>query len=214
MPDDDHTRDAAFVREWIRAFARRIEEHKKHLTKLDSAIGDGDHGQNMHRGMRSAVQSLDEEDIGATLRKAAMAVISKTGGASGPLYGTFFMDAGKAAPGSDLTLDDWAAMMRAGLDGVQKRGKAETGEKTMIDALVPAVDALDEAVAGDAAWREALTAAADAAEDGMHATTPLVATKGRASYLGERSKGHQDPGATSTYHLFAAAVDAETGATE
>jgi dihydroxyacetone kinase-like protein len=97
---------------------------------------------------------------------------------------------------------------------VQKRGKAETGEKTMIDALVPAVDALDEAVAGDAAWREALTAAADAAEDGMHATTPLVATKGRASYLGERSKGHQDPGATSTYHLFAAAVDAETGATE
>jgi len=214
MPDDVQTRDAAFVREWVRAFARRIEEHKKHLTKLDSAIGDGDHGQNMHRGMRSAVQSLSEDNIGTTLRKAAMAVISKTGGASGPLYGTFFMDAGKAAPSGDVTLEDWAAMMRAGLEGVQKRGKAETGEKTMVDALVPAVAALNDAVAGDASWREALTSAANAAEDGMHATTPLVATKGRASYLGKRSKGHQDPGATSTYHLFAAAVDAETSSTE
>ncbi len=151
--------------------------------------------------------------IGATLRKAAMAVISKTGGASGPLYGTFFMDAGKAAPNSDLTLENRAAMMRAGMDGVQKRGKAETGEKTMVDALVPAVTALDEAVSGDASWSEALTSAMDAAEGGMHATTPMIATKGRASYLGDRSKGHQDPGATSTYHLFAAAVDAESGVT-
>jgi len=158
----------------------------------------------------SAVQSISEDDIGGTLRKAAMAVISKTGGASGPLYGTFLMDAGKAAPDGHLTLSDWATMMRAGLEGVQKRGKAKTGEKTMVDALIPAVEALDESVSGGGSWAEALVSAADAAEDGMHATTPLVATKGRASYLGERSKGHQDPGETSTYHLFATALDAET----
>lgn len=208
MPDQDRTRDADFIRAWIRAFADRVEENKEILTRLDSAIGDGDHGQNMHRGMRAAVNGLDAGGINATLRKVAMAMISKTGGASGPLYGTFFMDAGKEAPDDAITLEEWARMLRAGLDGVQRRGKAETGEKTMVDALVPAIDALDDAVAGESTWSEALASAAQAAEDGMHATTPLVATKGRASYLGERSAGHQDPGATSTYHLIAAAVDA------
>lgn len=208
MPDQDRTRDADFIRTWIRAFANRVEENKEVLTRLDSAIGDGDHGQNMHRGMRAAVNGLDADGINGTLRKVAMAMISKTGGASGPLYGTFFMDAGKEAPDDVITLEDWARMLRAGLDGVQRRGKAETGEKTMVDALVPAIEALDDAVRGASTWSDALASAAQAAEDGMHATTPLVATKGRASYLGERSAGHQDPGATSTYHLFAAAVDA------
>jgi dihydroxyacetone kinase-like protein len=201
------SRNATFVRAWIRAFADRMEEHKKHLTKLDSAIGDGDHGQNMVRGMRTAADGLGTETASETLRKAAMSVISKTGGASGPLYGTLFMEAGKAAPDGEIQLSDWAAMMRAGLDGVKHRGKAETGEKTMVDAMTPAVEALETgAESGD--WGETLRHAAEAAEEGMKATTPLVATKGRASYLGERSAGHQDPGATSTYHLFAAAVDA------
>jgi len=209
MPDQDRTRDADFVRAWIRAFADRVEENKEVLTRLDSAIGDGDHGQNMHRGMRAAVNALGSDGIKGTLRKVAMAMISKTGGASGPLYGTFFMDAGKEAPDDAIMLEDWARMMRAGLGGVQRRGKAETGEKTMVDALVPAIDTLDDATADESTWSVALAAAAQAAEDGMHATTPLVATKGRASYLGERSAGHQDPGATSTYHLFAAAVDAD-----
>jgi len=202
------SRDAEFVRQWIHAFADRIEENKALLTRLDSAIGDGDHGQNMVRGLRAARQSIEDDDIAGTLRKVAMSVISKTGGASGPLYGTFFLDAGRNADGETIDLSEWASMMRAGLEGVQRRGKAEAGEKTMVDALIPAIEALEEAASNDGNWPEALQNAASAAQQGMEATTPMVATKGRASYLGERSAGHQDPGATSTYHLFAAAVDA------
>lgn len=197
---------------WVHAFADRVADHKTHLTKLDSAIGDGDHGQNMHRGLEAARSRIDgRASPDALLKSVAMALISKTGGASGPLYGTFFMDAGKAAPGDDaIALDGWASMMRAGLDGVIRRGKANVGDKTMVDAMTPAVDALQEAAANGTDLATALQQAARAAEEGMTATTPLVARKGRASYLGERSKGHQDPGATSTYYLFAAAADALT----
>lgn len=199
------------VSEWIHAFADRVADNKKHLTKLDSAIGDGDHGQNMHRGLEAARNSMDgSASPDALLKSVAMALISKTGGASGPLYGTFFMDAGKAAPGDAIDLDGWASMMQAGLDGVVRRGKAEVGDKTMVDAMTPAVEVLHDASANDTDLATALHQAARAAEEGMTATTPLIARKGRASYLGERSKGHQDPGATSTYYLFAAAADALT----
>jgi len=205
------SRDVRFVRNWIQSFANRVAEHRETLTTLDRAIGDGDHGQNMHRGMQAATDGFDADDpnIQNLLRQTAMALISKTGGASGPLYGTFFMEAGKVAPEDEIGVSDWAAMMRAGLEGVQRRGKAETGEKTMVDALVPAIEALEDAAENGTGWADALKRAADAAQEGMEATTPLVATKGRASYLGERSAGHQDPGATSTFHLFAAATDAE-----
>ena len=204
---------ASDLRDWIRAFADRVSDQRSHLTKLDSAIGDGDHGQNLHRGLAAAVQDLDDSnsDLTDTMRSVAMALISKTGGASGPLYGTFFMDLSKSASGkSDLDVADVAAMFRAGLDGVQRRGKAEPGDKTMVDALTPAVEALENAAAQERSLKEALDAAVEAAEEGMEATTPMVARKGRASYLGERSKGHQDPGATSSFYLVAAAADAWT----
>ncbi len=196
------------VHAWLQAFAARVKEEKSYLTRLDSAIGDGDHGQNLNRGLQAALDRVgNEDDIATTFRNTAMALISKTGGASGPLYGTFFMDAGKAAPDNDtLTLHDWAEMMRAGLGGVVRRGKAETGEKTMLDSITPAVESLEQAAQAERDLREALLAAATAAEEGMKATIPMIATKGRASYLGERSKGHQDPGATSSYYLFEAAA--------
>jgi dihydroxyacetone kinase-like protein len=203
------TQGPSFFQDWLHAFADRISDNKKHLTKLDSAIGDGDHGQNMNRGLQAAIEKVGTvEDVKAAFRDAAMAIISKTGGASGPLYGTFFMEAGKAAPGNEISLADFAAMMQAGLDGVQRRGKAELEDKTMVDAMVPAVKALQNAADAGDDWPTALRAAADAAHEGMKATTPLVARKGRASYLGERSAGHQDPGATSTHLLFDAAAEA------
>lgn len=203
------TQGPSFFQDWLHAFADRISENKQHLTKLDSAIGDGDHGQNMNRGMQAAIEKMGTvDDVKAGLRDAAMAIISKTGGASGPLYGTFFMEAGKAAPGNEVTVGDFAEMMKAGLDGVQRRGKAELEDKTMVDAMKPAVDALQNAADAGDDWPTALNAAADAAREGMEATTPLVARKGRASYLGERSAGHQDPGATSTHLLFDAAAAA------
>lgn len=198
------------LRRWIHAFADRIADEKAYLTDLDSAIGDGDHGQNMHRGMQAAREKVDGADDPAALLKAvAMALISKTGGASGPLYGTFFLEAGKAVPEEgSIDLPAWASMMQAGLDGVMRRGRAEPGDKTMVDAMTPAVEALHDAADAGTALPDACARAADAAEEGMTATTPLLAKKGRASYLGERSKGHQDPGATSTYYLFDAAREA------
>lgn len=201
------------LRAWVRAFAERVSEQRQYLTKLDSAIGDGDHGQNLNRGLAHAVEQIDDAngDASAVFRTVAMALISKTGGASGPLYGTFFMDAGKAAKGyEELGVDAVAAMFRAGLEGVQRRGKAEPNDKTMVDALLPAVKTLESAAEADTPLAEAITQAADAAQAGMEATIPLEARKGRASYLGERSKGHQDPGATSTYYLVAAASEAWT----
>jgi phosphoenolpyruvate---glycerone phosphotransferase subunit DhaL len=201
---------AADLRAWIRTFADQVAEERAYLTKLDSAIGDGDHGQNLNRGLSHAAEGLDNgnDDLPSTMKSVAMSLISKTGGASGPLYGTFFMDAGKAVgERPELDVAGVAELFRAGLAGVQRRGKAEPGDKTMVDALLPAVEALEEAAENGEALPTALTNAKAAAEEGMKATTPLQARKGRASYLGERSKGHQDPGATSSYYLVAAAAD-------
>jgi phosphoenolpyruvate---glycerone phosphotransferase subunit DhaL len=195
------------VRDWIRRFADVVSERRMELVRLDTAIGDGDHGTNLDRGMKKAVEKLDSTeggDIGADLKAVGMALVSSVGGAAGPLYGTLFLQMGGAAAGKDeLDLDGWTAAVEAGVNGVQARGKAEPGDKTMIDALLPAVAALREG--GDLG--EALERSAAAAEDGMKATTPLEARKGRASYLGPRSVGHQDPGATSSYLLLRAAAD-------
>jgi len=196
------------VTDWVRRFAAEIGERKGELTKLDQAIGDGDHGTNMDRGLRKAVEKLDTldgDDVGAALKAVGMALVSSVGGAGGPLYGTFFLQAGQSAAGdSELDTDGFAAAVRAGVDGVRARGKAEPGDKTMLDALIPAADALAEG--GDLV--EAADRAADAAEEGMRATIPLVARKGRASYLGDRSSGHQDPGATSSALMMRAAAQA------
>jgi phosphoenolpyruvate---glycerone phosphotransferase subunit DhaL len=191
------------VRDWIRRFADAVAEHRTELVRLDTAIGDGDHGTNMDRGMRKAVEKLDSSgggDIGADLKAVGMALVSSVGGAAGPLYGTLFLQMGTTAAGrSELDLEGWTAAVEAGLKGVQARGKAEPGDKTMIDALLPAFEALR---AGGS-----LGDAADAAEEGMKSTIEMEARKGRASYLGPRSVGHQDPGATSTYLLMRTAAE-------
>lgn len=196
---------------WVKAFASVIEENKNYLTQLDSPIGDADHGANMHRGFQAAVAKLAEgsgEDIGAALKGVGMTLVSKIGGAGGPLYGTFFMQMGSALAGkSEVEPGDWASALEAGVKGVQARGKAELGDATMLDALLPAVQALKEGVRDGSSLDAALDEATQAAHKGMEATVPLVARKGRASYLGERSVGHQDPGATSSYLLMKAASD-------
>jgi dihydroxyacetone kinase-like protein len=199
---------------WVREFARSIAEHKDELTELDSAIGDADHGANMDRGMSAAVAALEASppaDPAALLKQVGMTLVSKVGGASGPLYGTFFLRMAGALGADPADDETFARALRAGLDGVVARGKAEPGDKTIIDALAPACDALDAALAAGQPLEEALDAAAAAARDGRDATVPLVARKGRASYLGERSAGHQDPGATSTALLLDAAVSALSG---
>ncbi len=196
---------------WIDGFAATVAENKDYLTRLDSAIGDADHGINMNRGMKAALERLEAsppDDIGAALKTVGMAMVSKVGGASGPLYGTFFLQlAGPLAGKESATLEEWAGAVRAAVSGVTARGKAELGDKTMLDALVPAVEALEAAAGEDADLRDGLNRAADAAAQGMEATIPLVARKGRASYLGERSAGHQDPGATSSHLLMRTAAD-------
>ena len=196
---------------WVGAFAEAIAENKDYLTSLDAAIGDADHGINMNRGMQAVMAKLeagDPGDIGALLKTVGMALVSSVGGAGGPLYGTFFLQLGSKATGKDeLTDDDWVAMLAAAVEGVQMRGKAEPNDKTMVDALIPARDALAAAVAAGEPFADALHASAAAAEEGMKATIPLVARKGRASYLGERSAGHQDPGATSSWLLLKTAAD-------
>jgi phosphoenolpyruvate---glycerone phosphotransferase subunit DhaL len=198
------------VSDWIRAFAAVVAENKEYLTELDSAIGDADHGINMNRGMQAVLGKLDageSADIGALLKTVGMTLVSTVGGASGPLYGTLFLQMGTSAVGkSDLSGDDWAAALAAGVAGVQRRGKAELGDKTMIDALVPAVEAVRSALADGSTLDEALRRSAEAAREGMTATIPLVARKGRASYLGERSANHQDPGATSSWLLLRTAT--------
>jgi phosphoenolpyruvate---glycerone phosphotransferase subunit DhaL len=199
------------VTDWMRRFAGEMSEHRQELVRLDTAIGDGDHGTNMDRGMRKAIEQLngsEPADPGAVLRTVAMALVSSVGGAAGPLYGTLFLQLGGAL-GSEKEIDlaGYAAAWRKAVAGVQARGKAEAGDKTMVDALIPAVDALE--AAGD--LDEGLRAAEQAAAEGVQATIPLVARKGRASYLGERSKDHQDPGATSTYYLFKSATAALAG---
>jgi phosphoenolpyruvate---glycerone phosphotransferase subunit DhaL len=193
---------------WMRRFAEEMSEHREELVRLDTAIGDGDHGTNMDRGMRKALERLDaaeSQDPGAVLKTVAMSLVSTVGGAAGPLYGTLFLQMATAMDDQEeLDLAGWAQAWRRGLEGVQARGKAEPGDKTMIDALEPAVEALEQASDLDAG----LGGAVAAAERGMHDTVDLVARKGRASYLGDRSKGHQDPGATSTYYLFKSAAEA------
>ena len=170
----------------------------------------GDHGTNMDRGFQAVsakVPELADKDIGSILKTVGMTLVSTVGGASGPLYGTFFLQAGSAASGKlELSLPDWVAALQAGVDGVIMRGKASPGDKTMVDALLPALQALKEAAAADSGFSASLRASADACEQGMLATIPLVARKGRASYLGERSAGHQDPGATSSHMLLRAAA--------
>jgi dihydroxyacetone kinase-like protein len=198
------------VRGFIRAYAGEIAEHRAELVRLDTAIGDGDHGTNMDRGMRKAVEKLDGvegEDIGALLKAVGMALVSSVGGAAGPLYGTLFLQMGMASAGrAELDLAGWTGALEAGVKGVQARGKAEPGDKTMVDALLPAVDALRAAAQDGAELGDALQRSAEAAEEGMRATVPLEARRGRASYLGPRSVGHQDPGATSSHILLAVAA--------
>ena len=201
---------------WIRAFAAEVSANKEQLTQLDAAVGDGDHGINMDRGMSAVLAKLDaateEQDIGALLKTVGMTLVSTVGGAGGPLYGTLFLQMGTAVSGKDeLGPDDWAAALEAGIAGVQARGKAEPGDKTMIDALIPGRDALKSAFAEGASFEDALRQSADAAGQGMRDTIPLVARKGRASYLGERSAGHQDPGATSSHLLLEAAAETWSG---
>jgi dihydroxyacetone kinase-like protein len=200
------------VVEWMARFAAEMAENRAYLSRLDGDIGDGDHGTNMDRGMKKVVERLegaDSDDIGATLKAVGMALVSSVGGAAGPLYGTFFMQMGQATAGrSELDLATVAEALDAGVKGVQKRGKAEPGDKTMVDALLPAVDALQEASQEGGDVADALKRAAEAAREGMEATVPMVARKGRASYLGERSAGHQDPGATSTHLLLKTAAEA------
>jgi phosphoenolpyruvate---glycerone phosphotransferase subunit DhaL len=193
---------------WMELFAAEMAEHRQELVRLDTAIGDGDHGTNMNRGMQKALeklQSADQPDPSAVLKTVAMTLISTVGGAAGPLYGTVFLQLGNALAGhSEVDLPTYAAAWRKAVEGVQARGKAEPGDKTMVDALLPAVEALEQATD----LNDGLRAAVDGAEQGMLATTPIIARRGRASYLGERSAGHQDPGATSTYYLFKSAGEA------
>jgi dihydroxyacetone kinase-like protein len=199
------------VLRWINGFASTIAENKSYLTELDSAIGDADHGINMDRGMKAALAKVDglaPGDVGLLFKTIGMALVSTVGGASGPLYGTLFLQLGVATAGkAQISMKDWSAALAAAVQGVQARGKAELQDKTMIDALAPARDAFAEAVAEGATFGDALDRSAAAAEEGMKETIPLIARKGRASYLGERSAGHQDPGATSSFLLVKTAAD-------
>jgi dihydroxyacetone kinase-like protein len=203
------TVDAAALAAWIREFARLIAENKDLLTELDAAIGDADHGVNMDRGMVAVTAALAGEvptGTAALLKRVGMTLVSTVGGASGPLYGTAFLRMAAAAGDAEsLDAHAFAKALRAGLDGVVARGKAAARDKTMYDALAPAVDALDAALASGEPLEAALRVAIEAAEVGRDATIPMTARKGRASYLGERSVGHQDPGATSVTLLLKAA---------
>ena len=199
------------VLDWIEATAEVLHENRDYLIQLDAAIGDADHGANMDRGFKAVMGKMPElkdKDIGTIFKTTGMTLLSTVGGAGGPLYGTLYLQMGmKSAGKMDLTLDDWIVALQAAVDGVVMRGKAELGDKTMVDALHPALEALKEASANGVSLNEALNRSAEAAKEGMIATIPWVAKKGRASYLGERSAGHQDPGATSSYLILQAAAD-------
>ncbi|MFP4535549.1 MAG: dihydroxyacetone kinase subunit DhaL [Alkalispirochaetaceae bacterium] len=194
---------------WLRTVRQRMEENKEYLTQLDSAIGDADHGINMSRGFNAAlaeIEGKEPEDIAGALKAVSMALIKKVGGAAGPLYGTFFLKASAAASGKEeLDADGVLELFKEGVEGLKQRGKAQQGDKTMLDAWIPAIEAMEGAKSDGVAAM--LEAGAAAAESGMKATIPLVARKGRASYMGERSKGHQDPGATSTHLILRAAAE-------
>jgi dihydroxyacetone kinase-like protein len=208
----DENVTTAGLEAWVRRFAHLVAENRDYLTELDAAIGDADHGSNMDRGMTAAVAALDATPpatAGALFSKVGMTLVSTVGGASGPLFGTLFLRIGSTLGDADTTsASQLAAALRAGLAGVVARGKAVPEDKTMYDALAPAVDALDIALADGADLATGLKQARDAAAAGRDATTPMLARKGRASYLGERSVGHQDPGATTVALLLEAATAA------
>jgi dihydroxyacetone kinase-like protein len=203
---------SAQILQWLERTAAVMDENKDRLTQLDSDIGDGDHGANMARGfnaVRGKLAELQGKDIGTILKAVAMTLISTVGGASGPLYGTFFLQAAANGNGKqELSLADLSASFDAGLKGLQARGKAAPGDKTMIDALVPAMEALHPQQGDADTPAAALVRAVEAARKGAESTVPLVARKGRASYLGERSAGHLDPGAASSVLLLEALVAA------
>ncbi len=204
--------DATWAKAWIRTGANVMSEHRVELLDLDRAIGDGDHGENMDRGFQAVLAKLDqvppEANAGDVLKMVATTLISTVGGAAGPLYGTAFLKAAIAiANESDLDGGALVALLTAARDGIVLRGKAESGDKTMVDAWTPAVDAATAAQASGADGPAILLAAAVAAEGGALATEPLIARKGRASYLGERAIGHRDPGAQSSALLLRAAAD-------
>ncbi len=196
---------------WLHRYREVLAENKEYLTELDAAIGDADHGINMDRGFGAVEKKLDgvaEKDIGTILKTVGMTLVSTVGGAGGPLYGTFFLKAGMTLSGkNELSAEDMVAALNAAIEGVKMRGKATTGEKTMLDALVPALEAMQKTIADGGDIHAALEAATAAAEEGMKATIPMLATKGRASYLGERSIGHQDPGATSSWLMLKTAAE-------
>ena len=192
-----------------------MAENRDYLIELDAAIGDADHGANMDRGfkaVREKLSGLADPDIGAVLKATGMTLVSTVGGAGGPLYGTFFLQAGMKTTGkTELNLAEWTEAMQAGVEGVMQRGKAGPGDKTMLDALLPAVGTLQNACQHNIPLAQALHESVEAARQGMEATIPLVARKGRASYLGERSAGHQDPGATSSFLILKAAAETWLG---
>ena len=198
--------DGVAVLSWIKALQAVYAENKQYLTDLDAAIGDADHGINMDRGFTRVVQELDKNkppDISGILKTVAMVLIKTVGGAAGPLYGTFFLRAGAACAGKEeMDAADIVAMLEAGLEGVVQRGKAGLNDKTMVDALTSGLIRMKQLLADGAEIKEMLQQGAAATQQGMKDTIPMLARKGRASYLGERSIGHQDPGATSSYLLM------------
>ncbi|MEH2239576.1 dihydroxyacetone kinase subunit DhaL [Nostoc sp.] len=196
----------AQILQWLQAYATEIEQNKAYLTELDAAIGDADHGINMDRGFKKVsaqLPTLTDKDIGNILKTVSMTLISSIGGASGPLYGTWFLRASTAVLGKqELTAQDVLGLLQAGLDGVLQRGKAQLGDKTMVDVLFPAVAAFRQTVGENKGIVEAMQESVAAAQNGLLKTIPMQAKKGRASYLGERSIGHQDPGGTSAYLML------------
>jgi dihydroxyacetone kinase-like protein len=196
---------------WIERYAAHIADQKDYLTQLDAAIGDADHGANMHRGFQAVLAKkpeLQNKDVGGMFKVVAMTLIQTVGGASGALYGTFFLQASTAsATKQELSPAEFGTLLDKGLAGIVLRGKAAVGDKTMVDALQPAIKAYKNSIDGGNDLKAALDNALQAAEEGLKSTIPIVARKGRASYLGERSAGHPDPGATSTVLLFRAAAE-------
>lgn len=207
----------SFTLEMARSALHRMNEviakERGYLTDLDSAIGDADHGTNMDRGMTRVIEKIDGKEyteLGAIFRDTAMTLMSAVGGSAGPLYGTFFMKMGQSLAGKgEATVLEMADAIDAGLAGVMAIGKSQPGDKTMIDAIAPAAAALRENASSDT---EAWAKAAEAAREGMEATIPMLARRGRSSYLGERSIGHQDPGATSSFYMIGSFRDAAEGA--
>src|SRR3984893_4653709 len=196
---------------WIERYAAQIAEQKDYLTQLDAAIGDADHGANMNRGLQAVLAKkadLQNADVGALLKGVAMTLISTVGGASGALYGTFFLQASSIAGNrTELSASEFGSLLEKGLAGIVLRGIATIGDKTMVDALQPAIKAYKHSIESGETLDQALSKAVNAAEEGLKSTVPLVARKGRASYLGERSAGHLDPGASSTVLLFRSAAE-------